>query len=98
MMTVSKRQLWAVLSDNLDDDEVLHAILGELDGLDIRTIYADTALDALPVDDVADIVNRMLDAQVVGYHLTVWAGPQDEFLVAGYRTDELCVVDMEVMS
>lgn len=93
MLTVTKRQLFAVLSDNMDDDEVLHAILDELDGCDIRTIYADAALDNLPADEVLSIVDGLLDAQCRGYLISAWCGDGGELLVVGYRADELTIVE-----
>lgn len=93
MVTVTKRQLFAVLSDNMGDDEVLHAILDEVDGCDIRTIFADVALDALSADDVLNVVNDLLDAQCRGYVIATWAGADDELMIVGYRSDELTIVE-----
>ena len=91
---LSKRDLWAVLSDNCDD---MDDVYDKVDACDTRTIIAssDVVPTSYDLSDVVDVVDDVLKAQRQGYKIVTWFGAGGESLVAGVKPSEMVVTEAE---
>ena len=107
VLTVTKDQLWSYLAayadgdyesyrdSQLEDAFLDRATFDALTACDLKTVTAGQGMSENHPggDDIVSVAEGVVAAIAEGYTIVTWYGPDAEALVAGYKPDQLTVIN-----